>query len=161
MVPVSPKVYPIEAIYSACYVLLDRAYVFLDGDPEREIIVSMRLKSGNTSDDELLKLGYDFANQLINYSDYQKRADSSRKTREMLLQKALFTNDPNAFTSQNPGDDFDRDEFERLLKELEEDDENIKDPEGIMDAWEESYSIGEDGKGQKGKVAESRQAAKK
>jgi hypothetical protein len=39
------KTYPLEAIYSAAYVFLDRAYIYLDGDPKKEIQVSLKGKN--------------------------------------------------------------------------------------------------------------------
>jgi len=42
VISLNPKIYPLEAIYGACYVFIDRAYLFLDGNPKKEIKVSIR-----------------------------------------------------------------------------------------------------------------------
>ena len=114
---VNPKVYPLEVVYSAAYVFLDRAYVLLDGDPKKEILVELKPK--NREDLEIL--GRDFNNELVNYSDYKKRSENTRKIREILLQRALFTNDPTTASNSNLGEEF----------EDVSDDDYIEDPEGI------------------------------
>ena len=74
---VNPKLYALETVYSAAYVFLDRAYILLDGDPDKEIII--RLKPREKED--LEKLGGEFFNELINYSDYKNRAEQTQKIR--------------------------------------------------------------------------------
>ncbi len=133
-VTVNPKVYPIETVYSAAYVFLDSLYILLDGDPETGISVKLTPKN-KTGNDTMEKIGMEFANELINYADYRERAKDSRKIREMLLQRALFTNDPASFTSKEA--DFDEEEFNTLMKELEK--EEIEDPDDIAVPWEEKY----------------------
>ncbi|PLW80693.1 His-Xaa-Ser system protein HxsD [Candidatus Woesearchaeota archaeon] len=112
---INPKMYDLEVIYSATYLFLDKSYIILDGDPKKEILVKIKAKKGK----DIEEIAHDFFNELINYSDYKKRADSTRKIRELILQRALATNDPNLVED---------DEFDRLLKELdgesEESDEN-------------------------------------
>jgi len=128
---VNPKVYSLEVIYSAAYVFLDRAYVLLDGDPKKEIFVELKSKNK----ENLEKLGREFNNELINYADYNKRAKNTKKIREMLLQRALITNDPSLVGGSDLEDDG---EFEEMMKDLDKDD-YIKDPEGIAIPWEEKY----------------------
>ncbi len=124
---INPKVYPLDVIYSAAYVFLDGAYILLDGDPKKEIFVELKPKEGGDKQ-ELEKLGREFYNELINYSDYKKRAQNTKKIREILLQRALITNDPSVLGG----------EFEDLMEESEDDD-YLEDPEGIAIPWEEKY----------------------
>jgi His-Xaa-Ser system protein HxsD len=133
---INPKLYALDAIYSAAYVFLDKAYIVLDGDPEKEILVKIKPKEGG----DLEKLGNEFLNELINYADYQKRAEQTKKIREMLLQRALITNDPSIVEDDS--------EFDELLKELEDED-YPDDPEGIAVPWEEKY--GNEAKEKEGK----------
>lgn len=121
---INPKVYSLETVYSAAYVFLDRAYVLLDGDPEKDILVRLKPKK----EEDLEKLGREFLNELVNYADYKSRAEQTKKIREILLQRALITND-----SSVGGDG----EFDDLLEDLE--DEEFDDPEGIAVPWEEKY----------------------
>jgi len=39
IVTVDSKLYPLEAVYGASYVFLDRAYLRLDGNPKKEVLV--------------------------------------------------------------------------------------------------------------------------
>lgn len=128
IINVNPKVYPLEAVYSAAYVFLDRAYIVLDGDPEKEIIVKMKMKDGGAFEN----LGNEFNNELLNYADYFVRARETKKLREMFLQRAIITNDPGMVDPETEGD-IDFDDAENL------DDDYLDDPEGIAIPWEEKY----------------------
>ena len=108
---INPAVYPLDVVYSASYVFLDRAYVLLDGDPKEEITVTLKPKK----EEDLEALGGEFFNELLNYADYKQRAAESQKIRELLLQRALVTNDPSVI-DEDP-------DFDEILKELEEDNE--------------------------------------
>ena len=55
-VSVNPKIYPLEIVYSASYVLLDKAYVMIDGDPAKEIIIELRPKDKANQSRFLAKL---------------------------------------------------------------------------------------------------------
>ena len=132
---INAKVYALETVYSAAYVFLDRAYVLLDGDPEKDIIVKLKPK-GN---EDLEKLGGEFFNELINYGDYKKRAEQTKSIREMLLQRALIANDPSLIEGSD-------NEFEEILDEFEDDDDYLDDPEGIAIPWEEKYGKEEENK---------------
>jgi hypothetical protein len=44
VVSVNPKIFPLEVIYSAAYVFLDRAYIMIDGDPQEDILVQLKTK---------------------------------------------------------------------------------------------------------------------
>ena len=127
---VNPKLYPLDAVYSAAYVFLDRAYVLLDGDPKKEVIVKLMPKEKH----DLKKLGGEFFNELINYADYNKRAKETKSIREMLLQRALITNDPSVL--QEGGE-----ELDKVMGELDDDEDSdyLEDPEGIAIPWEEKY----------------------
>ncbi|MBO06189.1 MAG: hypothetical protein QF917_00235 [Candidatus Woesearchaeota archaeon] len=121
---INPELYNLETIYSAAYVFLDKAFIILDGDPKKEVIVKLKPKKSR----DLEKLGHDFFNELINYADYQKRAEKTKKIRETIMQRALITN-------ENIGQD---EVSNDLLNELEDDD-LLDDPEGIAIPWEEKY----------------------
>jgi len=124
IISVNPKLYSLDTVYSAAYVFLDRAYIVLDGDPEKEILIRLKPKDEGENPE---KLGSEFFNELINYADYQKRAEKTKKIREMLLERALITNDPTVIP--NPT------EFE----DLTDGEDYFDDPEGIAIPWEEKY----------------------
>jgi len=129
VIKINPKLYPLETVYSAAYVFLDKAYVLLDGDPKKEILVELKPKQKQ----DLKTLGGEFFNELINYADYQKRAEHTKKTRETILQRALITNDPSILQNNIANDEFDN------LPEDLEDNDYLEDPEGIAIPWEEKY----------------------
>ncbi|MFH1511192.1 MAG: hypothetical protein ABIF10_05855 [Candidatus Woesearchaeota archaeon] len=103
-IEVNPCLYTLETIYAASYVFLDRAYVLLDGDPKKSVVVSLKPKSKV----DLARLGLEFMNELLNYADYERRARETRTLRETILQRALMTNDPTLCDDDvlaNPSDD--------------------------------------------------------
>jgi len=123
---VNPKIYSLAVVYSACYILLDRAYIFLDGDPTVEILVEIRKKE--KIGESLKKLTYDFSSELINYAVYDKQSEKNRDIRETILKKIILTNDPQAvYNSEAPP------KIDQSIVE-----ENIDDPEEILKLWEES-----------------------
>ena len=90
IISVNPKMYPLSVIYSAAYWLLDRVHVLIDGDPETEVLVEIRPKKEQKVD--LKKIGYEFNDELINYSVYTVQATRNKKLREMIVENALAGN---------------------------------------------------------------------
>ena len=121
LVSVKTGIYPLDIIFSAAYVFLDRAYVIIDGDPEREITVELKPKDGKT---DLEKLGGEFGNELLNYSVYKIQSEKNSAIRQAIIQRALMTNDPDVLKDAEAGTG---------------DESPIDDPEGIAIPWEEKY----------------------
>jgi His-Xaa-Ser system protein HxsD len=121
-VTVDPNLYPLEAVYGASYVFLDRAYLRLDGDPKKEIIIRIKGKE-ELNKKELNNLANDFLNELLNYSLRYKISNNNRKIREYIVGKALFSSMPLGLPEER--------------KEGKEDWE--KDGLGISVPWEEKY----------------------
>lgn len=118
IVSVNPKIYNLDIIYSAAYVLMDKAYIVIDGDPEEEIIVEIRAKGKNNNEE----LGRDFNNELINYAVYKAQSAANQEIKETMVKRALMT---------NAGSD---------IVDVEDDDSSyLDDPEGIAVPWEEKY----------------------
>ena len=124
----NPRIYPIDVIYSASYIFIDKAYIFLDGEAEKEIIISIEPKTDSPSTDPE-KMAKEYLNELINYADYKTRAEQTKKLRHAMLERALITNDPSLIKSDP--------EIDNFLEGL--DDEAFDDPEGIAVPWEEKY----------------------
>jgi len=89
IISINPKLYPLSVIYSAAYWLLDRVHVIIDGDPETEILVEIRPKDKKV---DLKEIGYEFNDELINYSVYTVQATRNKRLREMIVEKALMGN---------------------------------------------------------------------
>ncbi len=85
----NPKIYPLEVIYSAVYVFLDKAYVIIDGDPDNEIFVQLKAKN---SKEDMEKLGMEFNNELVNYAVYVVQAIRNQPLRKAVIERALLTN---------------------------------------------------------------------
>jgi len=110
---VNPKIYPLDIVYSAAYAMLDKAYIFLDGDPEEEILIELRPKSNAN----IRGIVMDFNEQLLNYSVYKGLSEKNKTLRESILQRVLLTNNPSYFASSQR--------------------KPIEDPLGIRNKWEE------------------------
>jgi His-Xaa-Ser system protein HxsD len=125
IVSVNPKIYPMDIVYSASYVLLDRAYVVLDGNPDEEITVQLRHKDGKG---DVESLGRDFNNELLKYAVYKMHSTESKGIREKIVARALQT---------NMDDDGCGCSDEDAAREPDED--YLDDPLGIAKPWEETH----------------------
>jgi len=117
---INSKIYPLSVILQTAYFFLDKVYIFLDGDPNKEIKVIMKGKEGQAG---LSKLAGEFYNELLNQLLREKVSATNAKIREYIVAKALYNAVPN--------------EVDELLKEVEEEDWQ-EDPLGIAKTWEES-----------------------
>jgi|SRR3989339_588027 len=120
-ISLNTKIYPKEAIFGACYVFIDRAYIFLDSRKKDEIEVSFKGKGG-VSGKELEKLAGEFHNELLNYVHRINLAKANKKIREYIVERALYASIENE-SRKGEGDG-----------QLEFDD-----PLGIAVPWEEKY----------------------
>ena len=82
VVKVNPKIFPLDIIYSAAYSILERAYVILDGDPEKEVYVILKPK---ILEKGLEELGYLFYNELLNAAFYTIQLVRNKELREALI----------------------------------------------------------------------------
>ena len=88
VISVNPKIYPMNTIFSAAYILVDKAWVLIDGDPNEEIIVQLRRKDAKIN---LEELGRQFNNELVSYSVYNTQVEKNAVLRGMIIQKAFET----------------------------------------------------------------------
>jgi hypothetical protein len=110
---VDPRIYPLETVYSAAYVFLDRAYILLEGDPKKEIRVLVRPKGGGDPE----RMGMDFFNELLSYARYFSSVRENSEVTRMIIQRALFSAEPGL------AQEMEDKEIEDLIKELEEEEE--------------------------------------
>lgn len=121
-VKVNPKIYSLDVVYSAAYSWTDKAYVLLEGDPRKEIIVKLILKDKGESKKAVLE----FNQQLLTYAFYEKMANQNKKLREIYLQRVLISNDPSMWAP------------------IPEKETNFEDFEAIAVPWEDmSKKIGD------------------
>lgn len=120
IISINPKLYPLEVIYSAAYIFIDKAYVMIDGDPREEILVQLRPKASM----DIEVLGREFNNELLNYMVYMHRTIRSQGIREAIVQRALATN---AQTQQQVSE----------TAQVEQAPSYIEDPEKIAKPWKQ------------------------
>ena len=118
------KIYPLSAIFAAAYILTDKAYIIIDGDIKKELVVIIRPKDQM----DLKKLAYEFNDQVTNYIVYEKQADRSKVIREQILKRALITG-------------LRRDMIEGKKKKVkkEKKQDNEKDKKEILIPWEKKF----------------------
>jgi His-Xaa-Ser system protein HxsD len=119
----NPKFYSLDVIYSVCYVFLDKAYISLDGDLDDKIIVIIKPKDGCDGE----KIALDFNNDLLTHADYKRNFENNKNIRDMILQRAIITNDPSSLSVEdNSG-----------IEDIFDEDEDIESLEDIVIPWEE------------------------
>lgn len=84
----NPKLYPIDIIYSAAYIMLDKAFILFDGDPNEKIVVEIRRKN---PDQNVEALVIEFNEQLLNYGVYKIQTERNKNLREMIMHKVMST----------------------------------------------------------------------
>ena len=117
------KTYPLEAIYSTAYTLLDKVYVYLDGDPKKEIIVSLKGKEKlNKKQIEALK--GNFCNELLSYVLRVEIAKRNQKIRDFIVGTALISALPTPL---------------EIKKSNDKKKDTLNDSLNIAVPWEEKY----------------------
>lgn len=153
---INPKVYPLEVVYQAAFVFIDRAYMLLDYDAAGNILVTLKGKA-TLKKAELEALQGEFANELLNQAVRRTLSRQNRRLRELIVAKALFAagrpqelreimgavspnRAPGGGPAPRPWDEAtqeEQDELDRLLAEIEQD--FADDPMGIAVPWDEKY----------------------
>lgn len=82
------KVYSLNSIYAAAYVFIDRTYVYLDGDPKKEIIVFLKGKK-KLSKKQLADLRGGFLNEVFNALAREKISQENKKILEYIVGGAI------------------------------------------------------------------------
>lgn len=149
---INSKIYPLEAIYSTSYNFLDRAYIFLDGDPSNNIKIQIKIKPSN-SKLSLAKLKEEFFNELLNNTLRYQISRENKNLREFIVGTALL----GSLGELKPSEKFFTDTklVKTELKNAEENDEEsvkeetFEDPLGIAIPWEEKFGQTKKKKNQK------------
>jgi len=125
---VDTKTYPLEAIYGAAYVFIDKLYIFLSSVSKNEVKVFLKAKDG-AEVGNLEDFKGEFFNELLNYSLRMKVSSENKKVRDFIVGQALVS------AAGYSGEDV-------LGQEEEDQDEGFsyeEDPLGIAVPWEEKY----------------------
>lgn len=86
LVSVNPKIYPLGVVFAAAYVLLDKAFIVVDGDPNSQVMVSIMPKKGK----ELKKLANEFNQQLVNFAVNFDQSKKTKSIREEFIKQAFI-----------------------------------------------------------------------
>jgi His-Xaa-Ser system protein HxsD len=126
---VDETVYPLEAVYGACYLFLERCFVYLSRP--KPAVVEVRLTSRESATPaELDALAGEFTNELLSQVTRLRLSQATARIREYYTAAAL-----RAASAAPSVDD--------LLAELESE-ELLEDPLEIMVPWEEKHGAPQD-----------------
>lgn len=76
---INPKIYSLDVVHLAAYAMLGKTSVFVEGDPEKEIIVNF---------DE--KYEKDFLEELAKAAVYIKKSEEDKVLKSDMLKSTLF-----------------------------------------------------------------------
>ncbi|MCD6499769.1 MAG: His-Xaa-Ser system protein HxsD [Deltaproteobacteria bacterium] len=126
----SLRLYPLDAIYGACYQLIDEAYLYLDQEVPGRILVTVTPKA--TSDRSVLEgLAGRFENELLHQVLRLRLDRRTGRVRDMIVGRALLAAEPLLGPdSDNSGSNGAPDDY-------------LDDPLGIAVPWEEKYGSDE------------------
>ncbi len=86
LVSINPKIYSLGVIFSAAYVLLERAFIVIDGNPNDQIIVSLKPKKGKNIEE----IANEFNEQLINFAVNFEQSERTQRIREEFIKQAFL-----------------------------------------------------------------------
>ena len=124
IVDASLRIYPLDAIYGACYVFVDRCYVYIDQPEPKKVKIYLKSRQ-KTDKNALQSLAGEFVNELLHQVLRLRIAKQTGQMREMVVGRALLAAEPMGAAG-------DYDEFFDSADYLD-------DPLGIAVPWEEKY----------------------
>ena len=87
---VEDELFPLDAVYGAAYLFVDRCWVFLTRPSEGQ--VGVHLKTKEDADEPTLEaLAGEFANELLNQALRVRVGESTATLREYYMARAFFT----------------------------------------------------------------------
>jgi His-Xaa-Ser system protein HxsD len=122
-ITVDAVLYPLEALYGAAYIFIDRCYVLLDRPREGALSVTLASKKGDASPEGLRAMVGEFANELLSQAWRQKIIEENRVVLETVTTQALA----GAMGAPTLDD----------LASFDFTEEGFDDPLGIAMSWEE------------------------
>ncbi len=122
---IDASLYPLEALYAAAYVFIDRCYVFLDKTDAGKYRVVLATKAPGAERDALRTLVGEFSNELLGAAWRVQITEQNRSVIEALTTQAL------AGAMGPPSLD--------ELASFDFTEESFEDPLGIATSWEDKY----------------------
>ena len=118
---IDENIYPLDAIYGAAYLFVDRCFLFFNRIGDQKIEIHMKCKSESADLEEILG---EFSNELLNHVIRFRLAESTSKIREYYMARAFLSH-----PAQNS--------IDALLAELDAE-ELAEDELEISVPWEQS-----------------------
>ncbi len=122
---VDPSIYPLDAIYGAAYIFIDRCYVFLDRLAAGGLRVTLQTKDESPAESLLRALVGEFSNELLSCAWRRQITEENRSLIEAVTSQAL------AGAMGPPSLDD--------LADFDFSDDGFEDPLGIAQSWEEKH----------------------
>lgn len=85
----NPEIYPLDIIYGAAHILTDKAYFLLNGDPQKEVVVSITTKS--EARDIKMLVGA-FVDELLNFAVNKTKSCESLEFRNIVIERLRSAN---------------------------------------------------------------------
>lgn len=130
---VDAAVYPLEAVYGAAYIFIDRCFVLLDRPKAGSVAVTLTSKKGAADAEALRRLAGEFANELLTQAWRQKIIEENRVILETVTTQALA-----GAQSRGGGGSGSEPSLDDLAS-FDFTEEAFDDPLGIAMSWEEKY----------------------
>ncbi len=122
---VDATIYPLQALYGASYIFIDRCYVFIDRPEEGQFRVVLSPKDASPDAEALRSLVGEFANELLSCAWRHQITQDNRVAIETVTMQAI------AGAMGEPSLDD--------LAAFDFSDEAFDDPLGIAQSWEEKH----------------------
>ncbi len=119
------EVYPLQALYGAAYIFIDRCYVFIDRPADNQFRVTLSAKDTTPEPEALRALVGEFANELLSCAWRHQITQDNRTIIETVTMQAI------AGAMGEPSLDD--------LASFDFSDEAFDDPLGIAQSWEEKH----------------------
>jgi len=145
---IQKKLYPLEIVQGAAYILTDRAVAYVE-EEEDEWVLTLESKEGSPDEASLETLAGDFVNEVLNQTIRQRLLASNRSIMELVLSRAFVSarrddGDPDQPPEASDASlsDEQRAEMEKLIAEAEAEVEKLKSGESdaaVLDSWEKKH----------------------
>jgi His-Xaa-Ser system protein HxsD len=122
---IDAELYPLQAVYGAAYIFIDRCYVFIGRPEEGRFCVTLSAKEAVEEDEALRALIGEFANELLSCAWRHQVTQDNRVAIETVTVQAI------AGAMGEPSLDD--------LADFDFTDEALDDPLGIAQSWEEKH----------------------
>ena len=119
------ELYPLQAVYGASYIFIDRCYVFIDRPAEGQFRVTLSAKEAVDENEALRAIVGEFANELLSCAWRHQITQDNRVAIETVTVQAI------AGAMGEPSLDD--------LADFDFTDEALDDPLGIAQSWEEKH----------------------